>query len=165
MSESLRLRLPFILTNQSQKEVTHNEALTNLDLLAHAAAISSLTAPPADPLPGDCYLVGSPASGLWAGFEDHLALWLGNAWRFQSPFDGLRARVRDQSLDALYENGAWSFGIVTAARVEIGGVQVLAARQAGIGGPTGGAVVDVEARSAIDAMLAALRTHGLIESA
>lgn len=41
--------------------------------------------------------------------------------------------------------------------------RVVGPRQAGIASPTGGTTEDVEARTAIDSILAALRAHGLIE--
>ena len=45
----------------------------------------------------------------------------------------------------------------------IGGEQVVGSRAAAIDSPTGGATVDSEARLAINAILGALREHGLIE--
>jgi hypothetical protein len=44
----------------------------------------------------------------------------------------------------------------------IDGQQVVGGRAAAIDSPAGGAVVDVETRSAIDAILTAMRQHGLI---
>jgi len=43
------------------------------------------------------------------------------------------------------------------------GQQVVGARSSAIPSPTGGSMVDSEARTAIDDVLAALRQHGLIE--
>jgi len=45
----------------------------------------------------------------------------------------------------------------------IGGEQVIGSRAAAIADPAAGATVDNEARTAIDAILDALREHGLIE--
>jgi hypothetical protein len=44
------------------------------------------------------------------------------------------------------------------------GQQVVAGRAAAISGPSGGSVVDVEARSAIGQILTMFRQHGLIET-
>ena len=60
-----------------------------------------------------------------------------------------RLYVKSTGQTATYREGAW----------EIAGGQVAA-----IPGPSGGSNVDVEARAAIDQVLAALRHHGLIES-
>jgi hypothetical protein len=46
----------------------------------------------------------------------------------------------------------------------IDGEQVVGGRLGSIPAPAGGAVVDVEARTAMAQILAALRTHGLIEA-
>jgi hypothetical protein len=46
--------------------------------------------------------------------------------------------------------------------VSIGGVDVVGARRAAIPDPTGGTVVDSQARAAIGAILGTLRGHGLI---
>lgn len=48
------------------------------------------------------------------------------------------------------------------AEIRVGGDQVIGARQAAIGDPVDGAVVDAEARVAIRSILSALRAHGLI---
>jgi len=45
---------------------------------------------------------------------------------------------------------------------EVNGVQVVTDRGAAVADATGGSVVDVEARAAINALLAEVRTHGLI---
>lgn len=49
-----------------------------------------------------------------------------------------------------------------AITVKVDDVQVLAEQQAAISGPTGGTTVDVEARTAINSILSALRAHGII---
>jgi hypothetical protein len=59
--------------------------------------------------------------------------------------------------------GAWAWGEIDARHVRIGGKTVVGPRQPGIAPPAGGATLDVEARSAIAAILAALTAHGLIE--
>ena len=63
---------------------------------------------------------------------------------------------------AVRAGGAWRLGVLSGARVEVGGVQVVGARAAAIAPPAGGGVVDAEARAALAAVLAALRGHGLV---
>jgi len=46
----------------------------------------------------------------------------------------------------------------------IGGEAVLGARQGAIAEPDGGSVVDTQARATLGAILAALRSHGLVAS-
>ena len=60
-----RLGLPLLAAGQSQKEVTHNAALTQLDMLMQSAVVAAfVTAPPAAPQPGQCWSGGvRPAPG------------------------------------------------------------------------------------------------------
>lgn len=53
-------------------------------------------------------------------------------------------------------------GALRVERVLIDEVQVVGARRGAISDPAGGAVVDSEGRTAIIAILSALRQHGLI---
>lgn len=63
-----RFSPPLLAVAQAQKEVTHNEALSLLDALLHAAIEDGpLDVPPGGPLEGQCWLVGTAPSGVWAG--------------------------------------------------------------------------------------------------
>jgi hypothetical protein len=65
---------------------------------------------------------------------------------------------------AAYRNGAWAIGEVRGSLLMIDDLQVVGPRAAAIESPAGGAVVDTEARTAIAAVLNALRQHGLIDT-
>ena len=66
------------------------------------------------------------------------------------------------ALTARYRGGSWSLGEETAAHLTVGGHVVVGAQQAAIAVPSGGTAADTESRNAIAAILAALRSHGLI---
>jgi hypothetical protein len=83
---------------------------------------------------------------------------------FARSVEGLTLYERTGGVWAAFRSGAWEFGRVRAASVEIEGQQVVGPRAGAIGSPVGGTVVDVEGRSAIEAILTALRQHGLIAS-
>ncbi|MBB4211006.1 uncharacterized protein DUF2793 [Rhodothalassium salexigens DSM 2132] len=160
-----RLVLPLLQTAQAQKEITHNEALVLLDALVHASAESAdLAAPPAAPTPGQTWLVAAPATGEWAGRADALAVFTTGGWRFIAPVEGLALWLADRALPAVYRDGAWVIGSLAATGLEIDGHQVIGARQGAIADPDGGTTVDAECRAALATLLAALRTHGLIET-
>jgi len=72
--------------------------------------------------------------------------------------------VKSSGTLALYRSGAWETGILRGASLVIDGLQVVGARGGAVADPSGGAVVDAEARLAIGQILAALRQHGLISS-
>lgn len=165
MSATHRLALPHILPGQAQKELFHNEALEALDLVVAAAVEGPpLAAPPASPAVGSCYIVAASPSGDWVGHAGCLAGMTSAGWRFVGPVEGLAALVRSSGLIAMYRAGAWEVGAVRGERVEIGGQQVVGPRGGAISSPASGSVIDAEARTAVSAILSALRLHGLIAS-
>lgn len=59
MSQSPRLGLPYLVSGQAQKEVTHNDALNGLDFLVQLNVLDrDLNTPPASPTEGDTYIIG-----------------------------------------------------------------------------------------------------------
>lgn len=158
-----RLALPLIASGQAQKEITHNEALAALDIAVQAAVEAvGLNVPPVSPAAGQCWIVGAEPAGAWAGHAGTLAGWTVSGWRFLVPRAGWTAWAADSGLPVRHDGSGWVSGIVRAARVEIGGVQVVSDRQTAIDTPDGGAIVDIEAREALINVINALRAHGLI---
>ena len=87
--QSPRLSLPFILPSQAQKHVTHNEALTRLDI-ATQLAVEGINAstPPTPPEAGQVWALGSSPTGAWAGQADTLAAFVNDSWLFVPPGEG-----------------------------------------------------------------------------
>ena len=143
---SARLALPLMQAGQSQKEVTHNEALATIDLVLQASVLSvGDDAPPAAPGPGECWIVGAAPTGDWAGHAGAIAGWTDGGWRFAAPVEGMVAWNAADAGTVRHSGGQWSNGVLPA-----------------IADPAGGSVIDEPARSATAAILAALRSHGLI---
>lgn len=164
MSATARFALPLLYAGQAQKELSHNEALTLADaLIQPCVEAAGVSVPPADPAPGQCWIVGGSPSGAWSGAAGTLALWTGGGWRFAAPREGMTAWIADERMTARYSRGGWQIGRLSGTRIEIEGEQVLGPREPAIGDPDGGGVVDIEARAAIEAILGTLRTHGLID--
>lgn len=163
MTQTARLGVSFLQAAQIQKEVTVNDGLEIFDLALSAAVDGFLTnSPPTGPAVGECHVIGSTPTGDWAGHAFALAGYTGGGWRFIGPFEGLSALDKASGEAAVFTAGAWEKGHVRAAKLSVGGNQVLGARQAAVGDPAGGTTVDAEARAALAALLARLRTHGLI---
>jgi Protein of unknown function (DUF2793). len=102
------LLLPYILAAQAQKHVTHNEALRILDGLVQLSVLDrNLTAPPGSPTDGDRYIVGSGATGDWAGWDLNVALWTDGAWLRLPPRTGWRAWVEDEGLLLVHDGAGW----------------------------------------------------------
>jgi hypothetical protein len=139
-----RFALPLLVQAQAQKEITHNEALVLIDALLQASVEDGpLAAPPTAPEAGQCWIVGAPASGAWAGREAALAVWTAGGWRFAEPRPGMRVvRSRDGAW-LRFAEGAWAEPGMIAA-------------------PAGGSMVDSEARTAIEALTTALKAHGML---
>lgn len=140
------LLLPYLFPGQAQKEAFVNEAFARLDALVQAVVLGEQAAPPAAPAPGDCYLVGEPASDAWTGRERAMAVWAENQWLFCPPREG--ARVFDLATGALaLFDPAVGWGRIGAPAP-----------------PAGGATQDGEARAAIAALIAALRAAGIFSA-
>ena len=142
-----RFSLPLLAMAQAQKEVTHNEALTLLDALVQPMIEAGpQDDPPMSPEAGQAWLVGDSPTGAWAGAAGALALWTAGGWRFMAPRPGMRIWRLDDGLWLRFDGSSWTI-------------------PAPLAGPAGGPVIDAEARSAIDALIACLSAHGLLIAA
>lgn len=165
MSSTARFGLPLLDAGQAQKELTHNEALTLIDALVQPLAqAAGGETPPGDPDPGQCWIVGAAPEGDWAGAARALAIWTAGGWRFVAPREGMTVPLRADGITARYAAGEWVLGVISANEVVVAGARVIGPRQPAVGDPSGGTVLDAEARAAIVGVLDALRRHGLIAS-
>ena len=142
--ETVRHLLPLLSTGQSHKEIFHNEALQRLDFLIDPVASGQISDPSnLAPSVGESWLVGATASGAWEGKEDNIACWTENGWIFVNPIETSKTLITDQGSFAIFRNNIWQ-------------------RAESIQPPDGGAIIDEEARSAIDSILTALQMHGIL---
>ncbi|WP_339822969.1 DUF2793 domain-containing protein [uncultured Parasphingorhabdus sp.] len=143
--ETARLKLPLLATGQAHKELFHNEALALIDHLIHPAAQAIETDPTAlIPVSGQSWIIGSGATDEWLGHDDEIAGWTGNGWLFVTPLALERVYIVSLDTFAVFRNG-WQLAPA-------------------IDSPAAGAVIDVEARSVIDSILAALEAQGILKS-
>ena len=138
---SPRFGLPLLHAGQSQKEAFVNEAHALADALLHCAIEGESAAPPATPVEGENWLVAAAATGDWASRDGNIACRQGGNWLFLSPRDGLRVLDRSTGQELRFF-ASWQ---IPAIPLE----------------PTGGSIVDSEARTALSALLGALRTAGV----
>ncbi|WP_174286388.1 DUF2793 domain-containing protein [Sphingomonas bacterium] len=161
--QTARFALPLIDPGQSQKEMTHNEALALMDAaLQPSVRAVGMTIPPTTPAAGDQWIVGPSPSGDWVGQGNAIAAWTSGGWRFVAAVEGMLAWSTADALPVRFSHGNWVLGDVAAARVMVAGLPVIGARRAAIVAPSGGSVIDNETRNAIAAILAAMVGHGLI---
>ena len=108
MEETTNLKLPLLVPNQSQKEITHNEALVILDnLVNNGVKDKDLTTPPENPSQNDLYIVGVGASGEWEGKDNQLAFY-DNGWRFCQARQGTKYWVNDENCIYVFNMTSWS---------------------------------------------------------
>ncbi|WP_454279043.1 DUF2793 domain-containing protein [Sphingomonas sp. Marseille-Q8236] len=163
--ETPRWTLPLLAAGQAQKEITHNEALTLLDMVVQPCVESvGLNVPPDTVETGQAWVVGDQPVAAWQNRPAMLAGWTEGGWRFLSPRPGLSVWNRAEQCRSEWDGTAWRTGRVPAREVIVAGKKVLGTQQSSIAMPDGGQVVDLEARSALDAVIFALRSHGLIAS-
>ena len=140
-----RFALPLLFSGQAHKEFFVNEALARLDAAIHPALLGEASEPPEGSEDGDAWLVGSDAEGAWASQEGTLAVRQAGQWLFVEPSPGLR--VLDLSTGQFaHFSTAWQKPLPVAE-------------------PSGGLMVDSEARVAISALISALRAAGIFPSA
>jgi hypothetical protein len=152
------------MPGQAQKELYHNEALTRIDIALHAAVEGEPVAtPPADPAVGEGWIVGAGATGEWSGKDESLACWTDGGWRFVVPVPGMCVWNKAAEHRIHWTGSGWSTGELRVKSLFVGGHQVVGERQPAVPSPSGGTVIDEEARAAVAAIGAALKSHGLID--
>lgn len=109
MTDTPHLKLPYLLAAQSQKHVTHNEALRALDAIVQLSVLDrDLAAPPGSPVDGERYIPAANATGAWAGKALTVAAFQDGAWMFYSPQPGWLAWIADESRLAVWNGTAWA---------------------------------------------------------
>ncbi|VWX61299.1 DUF2793 domain-containing protein [Sphingorhabdus sp. 109] len=143
--ETARFDIPLLATGQAHKELFHNEALARIDFLLHPV-VQAVESDPSNivPSPGQSWLVAPGAVNDWLGRDDHIAGWTENGWLFIVPQTVMRIYVKSSESYAVYRGSWQSAETVT--------------------NPAGGAVVDSEARLAIDSILSVLVAQGILLS-
>ena len=163
--ETPRWALPLLTAGQAQKEITHNEALTLLDLVVPPGVGGvGLATPPDAPVPGQAWVVGDQPVAAWKDRAAMLAGWTEGGWRFLPPRQGLSVWNKAEQCRSDWDGAAWRTGRVVARELTVNGKKVLGAQQSAIVQPDGGQVIDIEGRYALNAVISALRSHGLIAS-
>lgn len=113
MSSTGRLGLPYIVTAQAQKEVTHNDSLNRLDAFVTPVVSEITNAPPGSPTVGDLVIVGSAGTGDFSGKDNQLAQYLTGGWVFYTPFKWMDAVVEDIDSRMTYDGSGWvPFGLI-----------------------------------------------------
>ncbi len=109
MTNSPNLGLPYLLAAQSQKHVTHNEALRALDCVVQLTVLDrNLATPPATPAEGDRYIVAASPTGAWAGQANTITAFQDAAWLFYPPKEGWITWIADENIAVAFDGAAWT---------------------------------------------------------
>jgi len=113
MSQTGRLGLPYIVTSQAQKEVTHNEGLNRLDAFVTPVVSEIVDTPPVSPVVGVLVIVGTSPTGDFVAHENELAQYLTGGWIFYTPFKWMDAVVESLDSRMSYDGSGWvPFGLI-----------------------------------------------------
>lgn len=104
---TLRLKLPYIVESQAQKEVTHNETLNILDVLLHPVAEGITDIPPCEAENGQCWIVGDNPTEEWKDKAYNIAQKVEGGWFFVKPIKMLRAWIEVLEQHYIYNGEAW----------------------------------------------------------
>ena len=108
MTSTGHLGLPYIDAAQSQKHVTHNEALRGLDMVVHLSVLSrNVLSPPILPGADTRYLIGTAATGVFAGYDGYVAAFQDGAWSFKAPQTGWRIYVEAEFSVLVFDGSVW----------------------------------------------------------
>lgn len=140
-STTARFDFPLLFPGQAQKEFFINQSLTLIDAALQASVAESLSAPPQDPVEGASFRIKASATGEWVGHEDEVAVRIGGDWHYFGPQQGMTVFDR-QAGGYLHYNSGWKIAAEPAQ-------------------PTGGALIDAEARQTLGELVEALRNMGI----
>ena len=141
-TRTARFELPLLFAGQAQKEGYVNEMAARIDALLHLAVEAELAVPPVAPGDGKAWLIAAAASGEWSSKTGQIAARQAGNWLYFSPRHGMRLLNRATG-QFIQFTGSWAAPSRPAA-------------------PTGGTVIDAEARSAIAALLSSLTSAGIL---
>lgn len=145
--ETSRHKLPLLAVGQAQKEYTHNEALLLLDNLVNPSVISILDNPDTiDEVSNDetrSWLISDQPSGIWSQRANQIAIKTENGFRYIKPVNGMQIFNAQSGSIMIYRDMHWHIAPILAA-------------------PSGGNIIDSQARASIAAILDNLVQFGLI---
>ncbi|WP_236672272.1 DUF2793 domain-containing protein [Croceicoccus sp. YJ47] len=130
---------------QAQKEYFVNEALSRVDALIQCVVEGIASSEPAAPQNGQNWIVADAASGAFQGQDGKIACRQQGQWLFAAPNPAMLVFDRTLGKQRRFD-GEWIF----AQEVEL---------------PTGGSIIDNEARSAVAALREAMVRAGILTGA
>lgn len=98
------LGLSEIAEGVTSQAALHNTALREFEARTVRVLSRTTTAPPGSPAESDSYII--PA-GTWVGAVNQIAAFLGGAWSYYTPIEGITVWVNDVNITYVYDGAAW----------------------------------------------------------
>lgn len=106
MAQSPQTGLAFLDDQQAGAETRHNLALRQIEVFIGHVENRTTTTPPAH-ADGNAWIVGSGATGDWAGKDNQIAISVSSAWEFLAPVLGEEVYLQDESIRVRWDGSAW----------------------------------------------------------
>ena len=102
------LALSEIAEGVASQAALHNTALREFEARSIRVLSRTTTAPPGSPVESDSYIipVGSPSS--WGGAANQIASFIGGAWSYYTPVEGVEVWVNDSNIAYIYSGSTWT---------------------------------------------------------
>ncbi|MCW1937498.1 DUF2793 domain-containing protein [Pseudomonas sp. MDMC_285] len=79
--------IPFVPENTIDPAAGLNESIKVIDALIQLSVVGvNVNAPPASPVAGDRYIIGTAPTGAWTGQSGKMAQWLDGGWNFYTAY-------------------------------------------------------------------------------
>ena len=85
---------------------THNLALRQIEART-IRALSMITMAPPAAVEGDSYIIPAGATGAWLDKTGQIASFIGGAWSYCAPIEGIRLWINDLDAEYVYDGAAW----------------------------------------------------------
>lgn len=109
MDYTPNLNLPYILSGQTQKHLSYNEALGILDSLCQLSCKSmTITTPVDNAEDGHSYIIPIESTGEWVDRLGQIALWQTDGWTYLHPQTGWRAWIEDENTLYIFDGSLWN---------------------------------------------------------
>lgn len=117
-----------ITSSQSQKYVTHNDALHHLEVHITGVKDRNAGGPSTAVANGEAFIVDSTTGGWSTATLDDVAYYYDSAWHFYTPVEGICLHVHDEERDYKFDGSDWvpahrESGIALISRTTAVGVQ------------------------------------------
>jgi len=108
MDQTDNLQLPYIMPQQAQKHVPHNEAIRMLDAIVQLGVVSdAYLEPPIGPITGSRFIIAANATSEWSGRDNQIAAYQDGAWTYFTPLPGWSAWVESKNTQLIWNGSEW----------------------------------------------------------